>query len=390
MGSEATNVKSFYKGQCIYKEGQAGSTAYLVQKGAVNLYRVRGNTKQLIVRLGKGEIFGEMGALAGAPRTESAEAAEYCDIMVLSKQLITNLLAQSPKTVRHLVQLLLRKVQAAERAAAGTKDHKNTFLSICRLLDMASTSHVRLPPAEARKDKTHELGLKRSEFSRACKDVLLVTQVEIDTVLEKLASLKIITLETRKMDKAFSEKFIAIADRNNFLEVAANLQKELRESGQDQCELEYIDIFDFAEAVEADPQIVYKKISQGEVPESLFFFSSQHTLDWARKMGTEFFQKVTRRRKRVEDLEDVDDVIFVDKSTLQDVLGSMGYYKIGILLALAGEEARAKLLSTLSKKIAAIVQEEAKTRESIDETEADDVQDELITMIKAAKGVAVS
>jgi flagellar motor switch protein FliG len=107
-------------------------------------------------------------------------------------------------------------------------------------------------------------------------------------------------------------------------------------------------------------------------------------------MGTEFFQKVTRRRKRVEDLEDVDDVIFVDKSTLQDVLGSMGYYKIGILLALAGEEARAKLLSTLSKKIAAIVQEEAKTRESIDETEADDVQDELITMIKAAKGVAVS
>ncbi|MGE4504729.1 MAG: cyclic nucleotide-binding domain-containing protein [Desulfovibrionaceae bacterium] len=390
MGSEATNVKSFYKGQCIYKEGQAGSTAYLVQKGSVNLYRVRGNTKQLIVRLGKGDIFGEMGALAGTPRTESAEAAEYCDIMVLSKQLITNLLAQSPKTVRHLVQLLLRKVQAAERAAAGTKDHKNTFLSICRLLDMASTSHVRLPPAEARKDKTHELGLKRSEFSRACKDVLLVTQLEIDTVLEKLASLKIITLETRKMDKAFSEKFIAIADRNNFLEVAANLQKELRESGQDQCELEYIDIFDFAEAVEADPQIVYKKISQGEVPESLFFFSSQHTLDWARKMGTEFFQKVTRRRKRVEDLEDVDDVIFVDKSTLQDVLGSMGYYKIGILLALAGEEARAKLLSTLSKKIAAIVQEEAKTRESIDETEADDVQDELITMIKAAKGVAVS
>lgn len=67
MGTEATNLKSFYKGQSIYTEGQAGTTAYLIQKGTVALYKTHGNKKQMFARLGKGDIFGEMGVLASAP-----------------------------------------------------------------------------------------------------------------------------------------------------------------------------------------------------------------------------------------------------------------------------------------------------------------------------------
>ncbi len=387
MGNEATNIKSFYKGQSIYQEGQAGTSAFLVQDGSVSLFKVNENKKQLIARLGKGEIFGEMGALAGSSRTESAEASEYCNVMVISKQMIQHLLSQSPKTVKQLVNLLLRKVNAAERRADGTKTHKNTFLAICRLLDMACRNHCQAPTQEARKDPNHGLGLKRSLFARICKDVLLVSELDIDSVLEKLASLKIITLDAKKMSKAFSEKFIQIPTPDTFLQVSANFQKELQKAGEDECVLEYIDISDFAEAVSAKPEIIYKKIAQGEIPETLFFFDHNHTLAWAKTKGRNFFQKVTRKKKNIEDLEDVNDVPFVDKATLKEVLATLGYYKTGILIAVAEEDAKKKILGTLSKKIATIVQEEARNRKHVDESEADDIQDELISMIKTIKGV---
>ena len=99
MASKSTqNVKSFYKGQAIYKEGQKGTVAYMIQKGSVNIYRTVNGRKTIVDRLGKGEIFGEMGALSGQPRANSAEAAEYCDLMVLTEQIIQTLLARCPKT----------------------------------------------------------------------------------------------------------------------------------------------------------------------------------------------------------------------------------------------------------------------------------------------------
>ncbi|MBU1248811.1 MAG: cyclic nucleotide-binding domain-containing protein [Proteobacteria bacterium] len=388
MGSESTNVKSFYKDQNIYKEGQAGTTAFLIQKGSVNLFKTQGNKREKFAHLGKGEIFGEMGALAGLPRTETAEAAEYCDVVVISKQLISNLLGQSPKTVKHLVSLLVKKVQAADRrAASGGGTHKNSFLSICRLLEIAYRNHLQTPPQEARKDPNHSLGLKRSDFTKVCKEVLLVTQLDIDLVLEKLGNLNILSIDNRKLDKAFAERFIKISDTANFLQVATNLQKELNDAGLDETELEYIDLFDFAEAVGTNPEIIYKKIAQGELPESLFFFDGKNIRQWAKTKGKEFFQKVTRKKKNIEELEDVNDIVFVDKATLQEAFSSLGYYKIGILLSVAGEEAKNKIVGALSKKIASIVQEEAKGREHVDETEAEDIQDELISMIKTIKGV---
>ena len=77
MTSDISNVKSFNKGQAIYREGQPASTAYLIKKGSVNIFKTQNNKKRVLKRLKAGEIFGEMGALAGAPRTTGAEAAEY-------------------------------------------------------------------------------------------------------------------------------------------------------------------------------------------------------------------------------------------------------------------------------------------------------------------------
>jgi CRP-like cAMP-binding protein len=389
MASKSTqNVKSFYKGQAIYKEGQKGTVAYMIQKGSVNIYRTVNGRKTVIDRLGKGEIFGEMGALSGRPRANSAEAAEYCDLMVLTEQIIQTLLSRCPKTIQHLTKILIKRL----RKAADTtrqKTHKSSFLSICRILEMAYKCHASMKPAEAKKVIGHRQGLALTELSKQIKNILLVSQLEIDNTIDQLAALKIITITKHGSGKAFAERFIAVNDMETFFQVASNLHKELSKTSALEPELEYIDIHDFAEEIEAQTEILYKKMANMEVPETLFFFHRNSALAWADDQEEDFFKRVKRKKKKIAELEDLNDIVFVDNATCKEVFAKLGYYKLGVLLSVAQDEARQKILSNLAKKIAGIVQDEAEQRGPADPAEAEDVSDELIEMIKAAKGVTV-
>jgi len=72
---------------------------------------------------------------------------------------------------------------------------------------------------------------------------------------------------------------------------------------------------------------------------------------------------------------------------LQEVFSQLGFRKVAVLAAMTLEETRRKILANLSKNIAAIVVEEAKTIGDPDPDEAADVEDELLTRIKAIKGI---
>lgn len=388
MASSTQNVKSFYKGQAIYKEGQKGTVAYMIQKGSVNIYRTVNGRKTIVDRLGKGEIFGEMGALSGKPRANSAEAAEYCDLMVLTEQIIQTLLSRCPKTIQHLTRILINRLRKAADSTQQ-KTHKSSFLSICRILEMAYKCHTSIKPADAKKIPGYKQGMALTELSKQIKNILLVSQLEIDNTIDQLAALKIITITKHGSGKAFAERYIAVNDMETFFQVAANLHKELSKTSALEPELEYIDIHDFAEEVEAQSEILYKKMANMEVPETLFFFHRNSALAWADDQEEDFFKRVKRKKKKIADLEDVNDLVFVDNTTCKEVFAKLGYYKLGVLLSVAEEEARQKILGNLAKKIAKIVQDEAEQRGPADPAEAEDVSDELVEMIKACKGVTV-
>lgn len=380
------NVKTFHKGQVIYKEGQQASYAFMVRKGTVTLYRTSGNKKIVVDHVGKGEIFGEMGALTGSPRATTAEADEYCELMVLTEQIIQNLLDKCPKTIQHLTGILIERLRKNTRMNA-VQNCNSFFLSICRVLEMAWRTHVNLPPADKKRIPNHKAGMSHVELSRQIKDILLVPQSEIDSTVDQLQRLKLITVTKGKGAKAFEDMFIAVNDAENFFQVAQNLHRELTKGG-DAPEMEYVDIFDFAEELGSDPKILYKKIANGELPESLFFFHKKNAMSWAEKKPEGFFKKVTRKRKNLEELEDVNDIVFVDNATLKQVFTQLGYYKLGVLMTLADEDSRKKIEANLAKKIARIVSEEAENRGPVDDMEADDIQDELIELIKSVKGGA--
>ncbi|KAB1441765.1 cyclic nucleotide-binding domain-containing protein [Pseudodesulfovibrio senegalensis] len=379
------NIKVFYKDQSIFREGQQAGHAYMVKKGTVTLYRTDGNRKVVLDRVGKGEIFGEKGALTGSVRSSSAEAAEYCELMILTEQIIQTLLDRCPKTIQHLTRLLIERLKKQARIS-NANVCRSTFLSICRILELAWRAHANMPPAQAKRTPNHKQGMRLADLSREIKDILLVSEADIRSAVDQLYRLKLVDCTRTKSAKAFEDMFIRIKDADNFFHVASNLHKELSRNSTPEPELEYVDIFDFAEDVQADPQILYKKIAAGEIPESLFFFHKQGALTWASEQPEDFFKKVKRKRKKLEELEDVNDIVFVDNTTLKQVFSQIGYYKLGVLMTLADEDARKKIDANLAKKIARIVREEAENRATVEDAEAEDVQDELIELIRTVKG----
>ena len=105
-------------------------------------------------------------------------------------------------------------------------------------------------------------------------------------------------------------------------------------------------------------------------------------------MGQEYFKQARRPRLTAADLNHVDDIVSVDGATLEEILSTMGFHKVAVLAAMAGEAARAKIYKTLSKKIAGIVRDEASAMAALDDDEAAAVEQELLDRIKAAKGLA--
>ncbi len=386
----STNIKSFYQGQVIFREEQESGVAYMIRKGSVNIYKVMNNKKVTLDHLGEGEIFGEMGVINPGRRTANAEAAEYCELLVLTNQILYSLLKQCPKTIQFLTKALIRRLKRTT-AMIPEGTHQSSFLSVCRLLEMAHTIHATLPPEERKKDPNHALGVNYFQFARKVKSIILISETEIDEILERLAKIKVIEIVAQKSAKVtFPERFIKIADPNTFGEVSANLYKELQNSDFSlRVEMEYLDIFDFADALDAKPQVLYQKIGVGEIPESLFFFHRARGLEWAGRQEKEFFQGITKKRKKPEDLKDITDLLYVDNATLKAVFEKLGYYKLGVLTALApSDEVRNRVLGNLAKKIAQVVEGEAKDKESLDPDEAEDVVEELFDLVREIKGAS--
>jgi EAL domain-containing protein (putative c-di-GMP-specific phosphodiesterase class I) len=97
------------KGEIIFKEGQHGDCAYLIESGQVELFVTNKEESTPISLLGPGEIFGEMSILDGSRREASAKANTEVVLSVVSKEALSERIDEADPIVRLLVNILTQR-----------------------------------------------------------------------------------------------------------------------------------------------------------------------------------------------------------------------------------------------------------------------------------------
>ena len=106
----------------VFYQGDAGDAAYVVRSGKIAILLTIDDGRELVINeLGTGECFGELALLTQAPRSASAVARTYSEVIRLPRAEFMHELERQPKLMRHVLQVTAERLRAStdrERALA--------------------------------------------------------------------------------------------------------------------------------------------------------------------------------------------------------------------------------------------------------------------------------
>lgn len=106
-GSGNPERRTFAKGTVIFREGDRGDEAYLVQKGAVRIFKTVHGKRVILGQCKPFQVFGELALLDDGPRMAAAETSEDTTVLVLSKANIRDMMDSAAPGLTTLIQSLI-------------------------------------------------------------------------------------------------------------------------------------------------------------------------------------------------------------------------------------------------------------------------------------------
>lgn len=102
---------SIAKDTVLFKQGEAGDCAYVVESGKVLVYLEIDQKIVPIAQIKKGEIFGEMSLIDSLPRSASVKAAEDTVLNVVTKDQLIERFQGSDQLVQLLLKVMMNRVR---------------------------------------------------------------------------------------------------------------------------------------------------------------------------------------------------------------------------------------------------------------------------------------
>ena len=108
------------KGDYIFQEGNEASFAYVLKEGAIEIVRKSSEGEQVLGKVEKGAIFGEMAIIDGSPRSASARAVIDCKVQEVDKKAFLEYLSKQPEAAFNMMVRLSGYVRSADKKASGS------------------------------------------------------------------------------------------------------------------------------------------------------------------------------------------------------------------------------------------------------------------------------
>ncbi len=113
--------KRFAAGEEIFRMGDRGRNAYIIERGKVEVSVTRDGENVVIAELGEGEIFGEMSMIDDAPRSATVTATEDIEVVVIQHSRFLKPLTAADPLMNLLLGVVLTRFRGVQRQLSGTK-----------------------------------------------------------------------------------------------------------------------------------------------------------------------------------------------------------------------------------------------------------------------------
>lgn len=117
---------SIAKDTVLFKQGEAGDCAYVVESGKVLVYLEIDQKIVPLTHIKKGEIFGEMSLIDSLPRSASVKAVEDTVLNVVTKDQLIERFQGSDQLVQLLLKVMMNRVRKNNSSLThGNEDNMN-------------------------------------------------------------------------------------------------------------------------------------------------------------------------------------------------------------------------------------------------------------------------
>ncbi len=167
-------LKRYRKGHRLIEEGEYGQTIFIILSGRVRVFSSGERDREITYgTYGAGEYIGEI-SLDGGPRSASVVTIEPCECAVVTRQTLTQHIAEHPEFAFDLLAKVIRRARAATLSAKqlALNDVYGRLVLLLNSLAVPQDDGTRvISERMTHQEMANRLGCSREMVSRLMKDL---------------------------------------------------------------------------------------------------------------------------------------------------------------------------------------------------------------------------
>jgi CRP/FNR family cyclic AMP-dependent transcriptional regulator len=116
----SSQKRRYPRGSIVLHKDDVGDETYLIMIGKVKVIVTHPDGKEIILNILKsGDLFGEMAVFDHMPRSATVAAEEDSELLIISRENITNLIKRNPQIAFKLLSDMSRRLREADEQISG-------------------------------------------------------------------------------------------------------------------------------------------------------------------------------------------------------------------------------------------------------------------------------